>query len=111
MEDPYADIKREYKEGLILAIEAVSAIIEGYDYNGNEPDVSLANYITNQLAIRQETIPPGIWKLLSGFANLTMGVIGEIGVATGESQQTIVDRHADAAKKITDPVIQPPPSP
>ncbi|MGV7254594.1 hypothetical protein PJI20_10065 [Mycobacterium kansasii] len=102
MSDLPAYFEQRYAADLMLAIEVMSAIVEGYDHSGQHPDTTLADYITNQT-----TGPDTLWRALSGFATLTFALLME----TDEPKQAHLDRFADAAQKMTPKKDQPPRQP
>lgn len=101
MEDQPVSLEGHYAKDLSSAIEAMSAMIEAYESNGDDPDTTLADHITNQLA-GQQSIPAPVWDILSGFANLTHLLLGRVEELSGVSKQDLLDVYADAAAEMTD---------
>lgn len=101
MEDQSVPLESHYAKDLTSAIEVMSAMIEAYESNGDDPDATLADYITNQLAGQQST-PAPVWDILSGMANLTHLLLGRVEELTGVSKQDLLDLYADAAAEMTD---------
>ena len=91
---------KRYRDNLSSAIEVMSAIVEGYESGGDDPDASLANYITIQ-KVGKENIPAPLWELLSGFVTMNLNLLAEMKHATGVSEQGSLDIMADAVKKMT----------
>ena len=99
---PYFD--PQIADGLRTALEVMTAVVEGYEHNGVQPDTSLADYITGQST---GELPPAVWTLVSGFVNLSHGFLGEIAGQTGESKQAVLDRWAEATTAMTAPKANP----
>jgi hypothetical protein len=101
MEDQPTPFERQYAEGLSSAIEVMSAIVEAYENNGDQPDSSLADYITKQ-KIGKQDLPPDAWTMLSGLANLAHLLLGRVEELSGLPKQESLDLYADAAKTMAE---------
>lgn len=107
MDNQPAYLDPQHVKNVSLAIEVMSALVEGYDSAGNDPDTSLADYITNQMMVGKQTIPAPIWDLLSGFATMTLNLLGQLKHETGFSEQDFLDSLAEATAKMTAPDSDP----
>jgi hypothetical protein len=101
MEDQPVPLESHYSKDLLSAVEVMSAMIEAYESNGDDPDTTLADYLANQLA-GEQSIPAPVWDVLSGFANWTHLLLGRVEELTGVSKQDLLDLYADAAAEMTD---------
>ncbi len=77
--------------------------MEGYDHaaaTGGAPDPGLIDYITSQMVREDESIPAGIWDLLSGMAALNYLLLARVEELSDVPKQVSLDLYADAAKKL-----------
>lgn len=96
----HANFEKRHADGLMLAIGVMSAIVEAYDHNGQDPDTTLADYITDQSI---GDVSPATWNLLSGFANLVHGFLIDDEQRHGIPKQTNLDLWEEAVKKMAPP--------
>lgn len=94
MEDQLSPMERQYAEGLSSAIEVVSAIAESFENGGDQPDATLTDYIVIQ-KIGHENVPTPVRDLLSGLANLSHLLVGEVAKRGEMPKQAVLDRYAD----------------
>ncbi|PJE00830.1 hypothetical protein [Mycobacterium sp.] len=78
--------------------------MEGYDRaaaTGGAPDPGLIDYITRQMVRDGESIPAGIWDLLSGLTALNLlTLLARVEELSDVPKQVSLDLYADAAKKL-----------
>ncbi len=102
MDDRAAEIARHSKN-VTAAVEAMSGLLEGYDHaaaTGGAPDPGLIDYITRQMVRDGESIPAGIWDLLSGLTALNYLLLARVEELSGVPKQVSLDLYAHAAKKL-----------
>lgn len=79
----------------------MTAVLDAYSPDPNNPDASLAAYITSQMVIGPDAIPQPIWNLLSGLTTLTHLLVRRaVESSNGEfTEQTLLDLYAYAARQ------------
>jgi hypothetical protein len=92
--------EKRHSTNLLSAVEVMSAIIEGYSGDENNPDSSLAEYITNQMMVGEEDIPKPIWNLLGGFATLNHLLLTRVEELSHVPKQASLGLYAGAAKTV-----------
>lgn len=93
--------KEQHSRNLLSAVEVMTAILDSYSPDPNNPDASLAVYITGQLVIGSDAIPKPIWNLLSGLTTLTHLLLRRaVESSNGEfTEQTLLDLYGHAARQ------------
>ncbi len=106
MEDQSASSARHYARSLSIAVDVVSTIVEAYDDEGDEPDATIADYITTEM-VGDQNVPAPLWDLLSGLVNLTHLLLGRVEELSNTSKQDVLEWYADAAAQMADGDIEP----
>lgn len=93
--------KKQHSRNLLSAVEVMTAILDSYSPDPNNPDASLATYITSQMVIQPDAIPEPIWHLLGGLTTLTHLLLSRaVESSNGEfTEQTLLDLYGHAARQ------------